>query len=167
MPKYWFYDSNFWAKFISTGFGVSSFIPYVPAAWGVILGGVLSLLINSWSLLFKFLVLIVITLIGIPAATKTEKILNKGKDPQAIVIDEIGGIIFSALFFNLYEPVYVFNRFIPLFLLIIAIYICFDSLEPFPIKRIEKLEGGWGIILDDLMAGVYTILSLTIILRML
>ena len=36
-----------------------------------------------------------------------------------------------------------------------------------PIKRIEKLEGGWGIILDDLMAGVYTILSLTIILRIL
>lgn len=162
--KKFLFQNDFWAKFISTGFGVSLFIPKIPGLWGIILGGGLALLMNSWSLIFKFLVLVFITGIGIPLATKTEQTLNKGKDPQVIIIDEIGGIVCASLFFNLHEPVFILNHFLPLFLLIIALYICFDGLEPFPIKRIEKLYGGWGIVLDDLMAAIYTIITVIVIL---
>jgi phosphatidylglycerophosphatase A len=52
-----------------------------------------------------------------------------------------------------------------LWLLLIIIYGLFDAIEPFPIKRIEKLVGGRGIVIDDLMAGVYTIITLLIILN--
>lgn len=152
------FEGDFWVKFFTTGFFGSYLIPFLPALWGVILGIGIVYLINNWPFVFKLIVFLILTIFSIPLSTKAEKILNKGIDPQVIVIDEINAMIFLNLFFNFFQSFNFFGFNLPLFFLIVAIFGIFDGLEIFPIRQIEKLKGGWGIVLDDLMAAVYTIL---------
>jgi phosphatidylglycerophosphatase A len=83
----------------------------------------------------------------------------KKKDPGCIVIDEIAGIMvtFIGLPFNITTAV-------PGFL----IFRLFDILKPFPIRYIErKLSGGAGVVLDDVAAGIYSNLSLRVVILLL
>jgi phosphatidylglycerophosphatase A len=156
---------NFWVKFFATG-GLGYLMPWEWAGiYGVLLGIGFSLLLNPLSLIIKIFISIILTIIGIPLCTRAEKILNRGIDPPQINFDEIVGVQFASLWFNLLKTIHIFNFSIPLWFILIIIYGLIDWLEPFPIKRIEKLYGGWGIVLDDLMAGVYTIMTLLIILN--
>ncbi len=79
-------------------------------------------------------------------------IVATGKqDPGEIVIDELAGqcIVFvPAVFFSELSPLLVAGFGFVLFRL-------FDIAKPFPIKKLEKLPAGWGILADDLLAGVY------------
>jgi phosphatidylglycerophosphatase A len=160
-----YFNRNFWVKFFSTGFFISFLVPFIPGVYGAILGIGFALLINSLLIIFKIIISIVLTIVSIPLCSRAEKVLNQGKDPQNVVIDEVVGVQFASIWFNLFQKLTIFSFNIPLWLLLLLIYGFFDALEPFPIKRIEKLFGGWGIVLDDLMAGIYTIVSLIIILR--
>jgi phosphatidylglycerophosphatase A len=76
-------------------------------------------------------------------------------DPQEIVIDEVMGMAVTLAFLPLNVKTIVLG-----FLL----FRIFDVAKPFPVRRLEKLPGGWGIVMDDVMAGVYANLSLRIIL---
>lgn len=154
--------SDFWIKFFATGFFGSYLMPFLPAVWGVILGLGVVYFINSWLFVFKLILFLVLTIFAIPLSTKAEKILNKGIDPQLIVIDEVCAMIFLSLFFNFFQTINFFGFSLPLFLIIIGIFGIFDGAEFFPIKQIERLKGGWGIVLDDLMASIYTIIVLLI-----
>ncbi len=160
-----YFSKEFWIKFFSTGFGVAYLVPFGQGIWGVVLGCIVALLINSWFLIPKLIFLIVLVIISIPLATQAEKLFKKGKDPQLFVLDEVIGIGLVFLWFNMWQEITLFHISIPLFVLLAVIYTFFDAVEPFPIKRIEKLPGGWGIVLDDIMAGIYTIISFVIILR--
>jgi len=164
MSKFHF-SKEFWIKFFSTGFFGSYLIPLIPGLYGVFLGIGLSLLINGWPVIIKILISLLLTIVSIPLCTQAEKIFNQGKDPQNVVIDEVVGVQFVSIWFNLFQKITIFHYSIPLFVLLFFIYGFFDALEPFPIKRIEKLFGGWGIVIDDLMAGLYTIITLLIILN--
>jgi len=155
---------DFWIKFFSTGFFISFLVPFIPGVYGAILGIDLALLINSLPTIFKIVISLVLIIISIPLCTRAEKIFNKGKDPQNVVIDEVVGMQFSSIWFNLFQKITIFSFNISVWFVLLLIYGFFDALEPFPIKRIEKLFGGWGIVLDDLMAGVYTIITLLLIL---
>ena len=70
-----------------------------------------------------------------------------GKDPRRIVIDEYASILIP-LFFT--PP-----RIIPLSITFF-LFRFFDIVKPPPVKHMENLRGGWGIMLDDLLAAVYT-----------
>ena len=159
------FRKDFWVKFFSTGFFISFLVPFIPGVYGAILGTGFALLINPLPIILKIIISIVLAVVSIPLCTQAQKIFNKGKDPQNVVIDEVVGVQFVAIWFNLFQKLTIFSFNIPLWLLLLLIYSLFDALEPFPIKRIEKLFGGWGIVLDDLMAGVYTIVSIIIMLR--
>lgn len=159
-----YFQKHFWVKFLSTGFLGSYLIPFIPGIYGVALGIGLSLLMNSFPLVLKMIISFVLIGGSIPLCTKAEKILNKGVDPQNIVIDEVVGVQFAAIWFPLFQKITIFHYSLPLFVLLFFIYGVFDWLEPFPIKHIEKLYGGWGIVLDDLMAGIYTVIALLIIM---
>ena len=158
-------NKSFWVKFFSTGFFISFLVPFIPGVYGAILGTGFALLINPLPIILKIIISIVLAVVSIPLCTQAQKIFNKGKDPQNVVIDEVVGVQFVAIWFNLFQKLTIFSFNIPLWLLLLLIYSFFDALEPFPIKRIEKLFGGWGIVLDDLMAGLYTIITLLIILH--
>ena len=87
----------------------------------------------------------------------------KEDDPQEIVIDEFVGQILPLLFIPIYETLFL----IPKFYYCIAAFIIFrifDILKPFPINYVDhNVQGPLGIMLDDIIAGVYTISVLTII----
>ncbi|GAB2572822.1 hypothetical protein GCM10027190_23540 [Spirosoma areae] len=86
---------------------------------------------------------------GIWSATVVEQ--PWGKDSYRVVIDEIAGMSLSLLF----VPIHLKSLLAGLFL-----FRLFDILKPLGIRRLEKLGGGWGVMLDDLLAGLYTNLVL-------
>jgi phosphatidylglycerophosphatase A len=86
-----------------------------------------------------------ISLIGVFVSGETSR--NAGiEDPAFVVIDEVAGQLLTFLFF----PVNAWN----LILGLVAFRI-FDMWKPFPIRKLESLPGGFGIMADDLLAGVY------------
>ncbi|GAA3769603.1 phosphatidylglycerophosphatase A family protein [Terriglobus aquaticus] len=87
------------------------------------------------------------TAVGIPAATRVARESGR-KDPQIVVIDEVAGqwlaLVFSA-------PT------VPLTLLGLLLFRIFDILKPPPVRALEKLPEGTGIVVDDLAAGGYAL----------
>ena len=84
-------------------------------------------------------------------------------DPQEIVIDEFVGQMLPLLAIPIYETLYLLPKMyycIPAFLL----FRLFDILKPYPVSYVDKnVKGAIGIMLDDIFAGIYTIISLVII----
>lgn len=94
--------------------------------------------------ILSIIITVLIILLGIWAGNKVEPLW--GKDHQRVVIDEVAGMCISLLF----VPVslkYVLTALI--------LFRFFDITKPLLIKKMEKFPGGWGVMLDDLLAGVY------------
>ena len=101
------------------------------------------------------LAVLVVSAVGTWAATRAEKLLGK-KDPGAVVVDEVAGQLLTFLFVPWDTKAVGF----------IAAFVAFrlfDIWKPYPVRRLEGLGGGLGIMADDLLAGFYAaaLLSLT------
>ena len=133
---------------IATFFNVGR-IPLAPGTWAsMITAGIFYLLVPYIQIpMTGILSLIIITLLGIPAATAAEARFNR-KDPGECVIDEVAGQLLCLIFIPHSWPYYL-SAFL--------VFRIFDILKPFPIRRVEKISGGLGIMLDDLIAGIYTL----------
>lgn len=103
--------------------------------------------------------ILLITLIGIWAASKVERLEQK-KDPSKVVIDEVAGQLIALL------PVPLWVAGPPRLSIFIGflLFRAFDIVKPYPIRRLEKLESGLGIVIDDVAAGAYAAAVLSIIL---
>jgi phosphatidylglycerophosphatase A len=148
------------ALVIATGLG-SGFSPVAPGTCGSFLGILLILLLSRLEVsgvprMLLFLVLVAgISAAGIWAASRAERIFRR-KDPPQVVIDEIVG---QLLTFGL-----IFKH--PRFVLLLTGFLffrVFDIVKPFPIRRLERVPMGVGIILDDLAAGFYASIILLIL----
>ena len=133
---------NWLIKFIATGFG-AGYAPKMPGTAGSVLGIGVWLLIqltgNSWAwIVFAAGVLPVIWIAG------TAERLFGQHDPQCVVIDEVVGMPLALVGI---APVWW------LVLIGFAAFRLFDIWKPFPIRQSQKLPGGWGIVVDDLLAG--------------
>ncbi|HEY9007752.1 phosphatidylglycerophosphatase A family protein [Ohtaekwangia sp.] len=97
---------------------------------------------------------LIITDIGVWSASGVEG--EWGKDSSRVVIDEVAGMCISVLF-------------IPLTWVTIAVafilFRAFDILKPLYIRRLEAVPGGWGVMLDDLAAGIYANIVMQIFVR--
>ena len=136
--------------FLATGFFVGT-VPFASGTFGSIIGLPLVFLLSRINLLLSVAIILLFILFAIGIASATEKILNQ-KDPAKIVIDEIAGIMvaFTGLPFNLKTVIAGF-----------VIFRVFDILKPFPIRSLERrVSGGSGVVLDDVLAGVYANLIL-------
>ena len=141
-----------------TGAGVG-YVPRLPGTVGTMVAVPLSLGLNRIGESNSFLATVL--LIGSIAAavwlcTQLASML-KQKDPQFIVIDEIVGFLLA----NFLAP-FSFAALLWSF----ALFRFFDISKIFPADRLERLTGGAGIVLDDVMAGVYTFASLPLLLKM-
>ncbi len=82
-------------------------------------------------------------------------IYNK-KDPSHVVIDEVCGYLFTMILI----PFTWVNVIVGLFLFRVL-----DITKPYPIRKIEKIKGGYGIVLDDVLAGIYANIIMQIFIR--
>jgi phosphatidylglycerophosphatase A len=125
--------------------GFIGYLPVAPGTWGSLAALAFMSVVHISPVLHAWFILGVI-LVGIPAS-RTAEILIGEKDSGHIVIDEFAGFLVSAF----YIP-HSYGYLIAAFLL----FRIFDILKPFPIRRLEKnLKGGFGIVADDIAAGLY------------
>jgi phosphatidylglycerophosphatase A len=82
-------------------------------------------------------------------------------DPQFVVIDEWAGLLVTLTAYHYSN----YNFFISSLIALIFFRI-FDITKPYPIKRVENISGSWGIMLDDVIAGIYGAISSLIIFNM-
>jgi phosphatidylglycerophosphatase A len=144
--------------FLVTGAGVG-YLPRLPGTLGTLVAIPLSLALNRIAVNnFALAVSIAAGSIfcAIALSTQGARFL-KQKDPQIIVIDEIVGFVIA----NFLAP----PRW-PVVLASFVLFRFFDIVKIFPTNRLEELSGGAGIVLDDVMAGVYTLVSLHLVLRL-
>jgi phosphatidylglycerophosphatase A len=102
-------------------------------------------------------VIFVISMTGIWAASRAERVLRK-KDPSAVVIDEVAGQMIALLSGPFWIQTWwsILSAFI--------LFRLFDIWKPYPIRRLEGLESGLGIMADDVLAGVYALLVNSILI---
>ncbi|MCS6988709.1 MAG: phosphatidylglycerophosphatase A [Chloroherpetonaceae bacterium] len=144
---------NWLAKIFGTGFG-TGYLPYIPGTWGSLVA-----LLTAWfapsvaEVPTFFYVIVGFFAIGVWAGGEIEK--DYGKDAKEITIDEFVGQWVALLFvprtYLAFALAFVFFRF-------------FDIAKIEPINKLQKLPKGWGVMLDDVVAGVYANLSVQIAL---
>jgi phosphatidylglycerophosphatase A len=102
-------------------------------------------------LAFMLVVIFLLTMAGIWAASRTERLLRK-KDPSVVVLDEVAGQMIALLSgpFWLHTWWSVISAFL--------LFRLFDIWKPYPIRRLEGLESGLGIMADDVLAGAYALI---------
>jgi phosphatidylglycerophosphatase A len=131
---------NWW---ISTFFGIGK-IPGAPGTWASI-----AAVPCFYPLLGKPLqlaaVLVGVYFLGVYTSTQMEKEVGE-KDPSSAVIDEVLGMGVAMV---------AIPRQWPFVVMAFVLFRLFDIWKPFPLRRLEKLPGGWGIMTDDLVAGIY------------
>ncbi len=138
---------------IGTGLG-TGYAPIAPGTAGSLLGLALIYFfpLNNyyWLLLSGFFFAL-----GVWTSTLIEK--EKGEDPSIVVIDEVVGQWVALLFLPLYSPV--------VYILAFLLFRLFDVRKPPPIDQSQRLKAGWGIMIDDVLAGVYANIVLQLIFR--
>ena len=142
-----------WAWAVATFFGIGLLKPG-PGTWASIAAVLLWLAEGTFNHLaarteligLLFWIALAITL-GVPAATIVER--ESGRhDPGFVVIDEVIGQWIALLF----SPVDWRHGLIAL-----VLFRLFDIVKPFPVRRFERLPAGWGIVFDDVAAGLYAL----------
>lgn len=95
----------------------------------------------------------VVIITGVWSSSKLVQVW--GKDPQQIVIDEVAGILVTLMFIPVTLPAFLVGFFL---------FRIFDILKPLGIKKAEKWPRGWGIMADDVLAGIYANLGLQLLI---
>jgi phosphatidylglycerophosphatase A len=143
------------AVWIATS-GPAGYAPVAPGTVGSVVGVVLYLAIAKWSLTAQLVFALVLTLVGIWAASVAAAHFGRS-DPSHVVVDEVAGQVVTLVGFSFSWPLVLAG-----FLLFRAL----DIIKPWPANKLESLHGGTGIMADDLMAALYGqgLLRLTIFL---
>jgi phosphatidylglycerophosphatase A len=137
---------------IATSLGLG-YAPLAPGTVGSLLG------IAAMYFMFPLPLWMILTIIvfgffiGVYSSTIVEK--EKGEDPSLVVIDEVVGMMISLVLVPrlwwMYGLAFLLFRF-------------FDIVKPPPINASQKLKGGWGIMVDDLFAGIYALILMHLFL---
>jgi phosphatidylglycerophosphatase A len=142
-----------WAWTVATFFGAGYGKPG-PGTWGsvaaVLLWASFAFLLHPSTLTITLALtigIVITTVLGVPAATIVER--ESGRtDPGFVVVDEVIGQWIALLG----SPADWRHGLIAL-----VLFRIFDITKPFPVRRLERLPGGWGIVFDDVAAGLYAL----------
>jgi len=152
-------------KTIATVFGIG-YLPLAPGTFAALAGLILYIFSHNYEFIYNvetqnfvslhyYITTAFILAIGFLVSGRAERIFGQ-KDSRNIVIDDFAGVFIVYLFIPFKLP-YILTGFI--------LYRFFDIIKIYPIKKIESLPGGWGIMLDDIAAGIYANVVLQIISR--
>ena len=179
---------------LATWFGLG-YLPKAPGTWGSLAGLFLTFIIQiavGWKILTDFFVrdhyvpayeyvpavcCLVLAAVGVSSSSRVAAYSGK-KDPQFVVIDEVSGQMltlvlggFSAATESVGTTIYgpgasfYFDVRWKFLLAGFILFRLFDIWKPFPIRHLEKLPGGWGIMADDWLAGIYAAILLRLALH--
>ncbi len=141
---------SFLPVLIATGFG-SGFSPFAPGTAGAILATLiwfgLSFIVSEVCLLWLTAALVLLFAIaGVWAANRLEPYW--GEDPSRVVVDEMVGVWIALLAAPAGDIWYALGAF--------ALFRLFDIFKPLGIRRMESFPGGIGVMMDDILAGIYS-----------
>ena len=141
--------------FIATG-AYSGYLPKAPGTWGSLVGVALWFGLRKLELLPYLGIVAVLFVIGTACAGSAEKIVDRG-DPGIVVIDEIVGQLIALAAAPAHPAAAVAG---------FCLFRLFDIAKPFPVSWFDKhIHGGLGIMLDDVIAGLYALFILQIVWR--
>ena len=145
------------AVFIAT-VGYCGYFPFAPGTVGSAAGLVVYLLVWwTHSQVVEGSLIVAVYAVGIWAGTAAERYFG-GIDPGPVVIDEVLGMLITLAFM----PVGLWTAIAGF-----VLFRIFDVIKPYPANRLEKFHGGFGIMADDAMAGVYANLALRLVMWLL
>ncbi len=136
-------------RLISTCCGVG-YSTYAPGTIGSLLGFLLALLLNDH---FLFVAIIIFFFTGVWASRLTAEETG-AEDPQIVVIDEVVGMMVTLLFIPKTLFFYIAG---------FVLFRLFDITKPLVIRKSETVKGGWGVMLDDVLAGVFANITLQLL----
>ncbi|GHS99874.1 phosphatidylglycerophosphatase A [Bacteroidia bacterium] len=144
-------------KIIATGLG-SGYSPVAPgtagAALATIIWWILSVFLSPCLLLGTTILLIILfTALGVWSSKVVEAVW--GEDPSRVVVDEMVGVWIALLAVGNETGYYLYYM-----LLAFGLFRLFDIFKPLGIRKIENIPGGWGIMLDDVLSGIYSLIIL-------
>lgn len=134
--------------------GYVGLAPVAPGTWGSAVGVCLLLLVRlTANPALEALLLAAVLAGGVWAATLTERRYGRS-DPGAIVIDEIAGMLITLFWI----PATWLG-----FLVGFLAFRIFDIFKPFPARAAERLPAGWGVMADDVVAGLYAYVTVRVL----
>ncbi|MFZ0389020.1 MAG: phosphatidylglycerophosphatase A [Calditrichia bacterium] len=140
---------------IATALG-AGYSPVAPGTAGSLLALLIIYFCAPLNDFFLIAVLILLLFLGVYSGTAVER--EKGPDPSLVVIDEVVGMGISLLFlpadWRLFLVAFLFFR-------------LFDIWKPPPVDQSQDLPGGWGIMMDDVLAGFYALICTHLLNRLL
>jgi len=149
-----------WARLVATFLGIGYLKPG-PGTWA----SLATVLLWSWlgdylepgtRLTVAAIVAVAVALLGIPAATRVARASGQ-KDPGHVVIDEVAGQMIALIAVPLRWQSLLAS---------LILFRAFDIIKPPPVRDLEKLPDGTGIVLDDVGAGLYALMIVQILLRL-
>ena len=130
---------------VATWFGCGS-VPKAPGTMGTLGAIPLYLLVARGGRPGVAIAALAVTAVGVWAASEVARDLGR-KDPQVVVVDEVAGMLVTMLPMASVSPRPILIGFL--------LFRLFDITKPWPVRRFEALPGGWGIVMDDVVAGVF------------
>lgn len=130
-------------------FGYVGYLPKVPGTWGTAATVPFLFLIPAdWNFVLTTLVAaLVLFVIGVRLARNVVTVFGKN-DPGPVVLDEVVGMLVAVALSP--RPTW------PWILAAFVLFRIFDITKPFPVRNVERIPGGLGIFMDDVLAGLYT-----------
>ncbi|MFN0088075.1 MAG: phosphatidylglycerophosphatase A [Blastocatellia bacterium] len=156
------------AVFLATGFG-AGFMPFGPGTFGSMVGlliayGLIAAFGRDVVLLQNSILVIgaVLAAIGIWSGTRAEQIFGR-KDAGQVVMDEVCGQVITFAFIGPYLA-RLGSQWRWWMIAGFVLFRLFDVFKPYPIDRLQDLEGGIGVMMDDVVAGIYAAMVLSFLL---
>ena len=133
----------------------AGYIPIAPGTVGSIIGLLVFWLIKDYaSFTIEMFVAVALFFAGVWASTIVEQVLER-HDPGVVIVDEVVGMLVALM---LLPPT------ITVMFLAFLLFRVFDIIKPYPARWCEQLSRGWGIMTDDIVAGLYVNVLIHIIL---
>lgn len=146
---------NFLVKATASVFFIG-YLPLIPGTFGSVAGVGLFYLLQGSGRPIYFLAVLFIIILGLLTSGRMERLLNK-KDPRCVVIDEVMGMLIALSFLPADLKIVV---------LAFLLFRILDTFKPYPAARLQNLHGSAGVMVDDLIAGIYTNIVLQVILKL-
>jgi phosphatidylglycerophosphatase A len=148
-----------WATLVASFFGIGRLRPG-PGTWAsvatvAIWAGIAHQLSPALRTPVAITLALLVTLIGIPAATRVAR-ASAAKDPQFVVIDEVAGQLITLIAVPLAWKTFLAG---------LILFRAFDIVKPPPVRQLEQLPEGTGIMLDDVAAGIFALIVLHLLLH--